>query len=153
MSHSHGGIYSNDYKVLGSRYLEISRWHFFSVKKEWYKDHYRFRSPVSNCFLGESPFDNGRFLASEIRDFFRKELRKCHYRLIDNLYVSILISYKSLLMKGSTPEYYHQMLPIIDILRRESYLKICPDEDVRSLYWECLDQCSRLYNSYMTSVR
>jgi hypothetical protein len=144
-------MYSTDYKVLGSRYSDIKRWHFFSVTRQWYEGHLRYRSPVSNCFLGTPPHDNGLFLANETQNFFRNELCKCHYRLIDDVYVTVLRRYITLLLKDSSPEYYHQMLPIIAILENESYLKLCPIEEVRGLYLECLEKRSELYNSYMSA--
>lgn len=152
LSQSTERLYSSLHKVLGSRYVEISRWHSFTVAKEWFKDHYRYRSPVSNCFFGD-PYDNGSFLAREIQKFLQTERSKCHYRLIDNGYVNILNRYKILLMKENSPAYYHEMLPIREILSSESYLKLCPDEEIRVLFLECLEQCSKLYNSYMTASR
>ncbi|MBM7565520.1 hypothetical protein [Paenibacillus sacheonensis] len=146
-------LYGTKFKVLESRYQEIMQWHSFTVSKAWHHDQYRYRSPVSNSFLGAPPYNNGIFLAAEIRAFFRKELRKCEYRLVDPVYVKVLQSYKRLLTMERSPEYYHHMLPVIDILKHEAYLKLCPDVDVRKLYLECLDLCSSLYNTYMSASR
>lgn len=146
-------LYSTKYEGLSSRYEEIMKWHFFTVARHWHQDHYRYRSPVSNCFLGSPPHNNGRFLANEIQSFFRDELEKCNYRLIENVYLHVLNSYRILLKKDNSPEYYHTMIPIIEILKHETYLKLSPVDEVRALYWDCLDQCSNLYNSYMTAVR
>jgi len=153
LSNSGEGMYSTDYRALGNRYREIKKWHFFSFAKTWYKDHYRYRSPVSQCFVGDPPYNNGLFLAKEIRKFFRVELNKCQYRIVDAQYETILNRYKALLLKETSPEHYHQMQPIMAILNNENYLKLCPDPEIRELYLECLDQCSNLYNCYMTAVR
>lgn len=144
---------SSKYHALGARYSEVKNWHYFSVSKQWYQDHYRYRSPVSNCFLGDSPHNHGVFLANEIQSFFQKEQAKCHFRLIDDGYVTILRKYYSLLIQERNPEYYHIMQPVITILENESYLKLCPVEEVRQLYLQCLGKCSDLYNTYMTAVR
>ncbi|WP_166243127.1 hypothetical protein [Paenibacillus turpanensis] len=153
LSFSNERMYSTEHRVLGPRYQEIKRWHYFTVRREWYEDHYRYRSPVSNCFFGTPPHNNGVFLVHEIDNFVREERKKCHFRLIDPVYVSILHTYKTLLRKQNNPEYYQEVLPLIKLLENEAYLKLCHDEEVRRVYWECLDQGSSLYNAYMTAVR
>lgn len=153
LSQSTERLYSSHFQVLGSRYEEIRKWHSFIVTKHWHKDHYWYRSPVSNCFFGTPPYNNGSFLAREIQKFFLMELSKCQYRLIDNVYVKVLSRYKDILMKENSPEYYHEMLPIKEIINSESYLKLCSNDEIRILYLECFDQCTNLYNLYMTASR
>ena len=146
-------IYSTEYKALGFRYRDVMKWHKFIVKSELFNNEYRYRSPVSSCFFGDPSHNNGIFLANEIKEFYLKELSKCQYRLIDDVYITVLNRYKSLLMKERSPAYYHQMLSVIAILESESYLKLCLNEEVRRLYWECLELCSSLYSAYMTASR
>lgn len=146
--------YANEFYVLGSRYYEVRHWHRFIVRKEFYEDEKQYRSPVSGLFFGGDPQHNkGLFLANEIQQFVRQELNKCHFRLMDDTYRDILQRYKIILMKETSPEYYYQMKPIMAILESESYLKLCPNEEVRHLYLECLQQCSNLYNAYMSASR
>ncbi len=119
----------------------MKKWHKFCIKSEYYKDN------------GDSSYNNGLLLANEIKKFYRVELSKCQYRLIDEVYIDVLNRYKSVLMKEMSPDYYHQMLPVIAILESESYLKLCPNEEVRNLYLDSLKICSSLYNTYMSHVR
>ena len=141
-------VISNTSKALGSRYQEVMSWHKFHVGKSLYNNEYRFYSPVNNSF-----FRDGEFFESEISKFYDFELSKCKYRLIDNSYITILKQYKNILTQDNNCYYYLKMKPVISILQSESYIKLCPNEEIRNLYLDCIRECSNLYNRYMSAVR
>ena len=44
--------------------------------------------------------------------------------------------------------------PVVpSLLESESYLKLCPNEEIRNMYLDCMKECSNLYNRYMSAVR
>ncbi|AAK80469.1 hypothetical protein HGI32_13490 [Clostridium acetobutylicum] len=139
--------------VLGNLYKEVMSWHKLSIKRVEHKDGPRYYSPVNNCFCGGEEYNNGEFLFNEISTFYSLELSKCNYRLIDNSYTKILNEYKNILTKDTDSYYYWKMKPLISILQSESYIKLCRDEKIRNLYLACVQECSNLYNRYMTAVR
>lgn len=141
---------SNEPEALGDRYGEVKNWHKFYIEKQLYQDKYKFYSPVNGVFFDN---DNGKFFAAEIGTFFDHESSKCKYRLIDDSYIAILKKYQKILTKESDDGYYCIVKPLISLLEDESYLKLCPVTEIRSLYLACLKECSDLYNRYMTSVR
>ncbi|MCT4479068.1 hypothetical protein N0U24_18300 [Peribacillus frigoritolerans] len=140
---------SNDYKALGDRYKEVKNWHRMQISKRPYQDQYLYYSPVNSSF-----FTEGKFFGREIYTFYKQERAKCDYRLIDDAYITILKRYKSILNKENQEySYYHEMNPLIKIIKDESYIKLCPISEIRQLYLECLEKCDDLYNRYMTEVR
>lgn len=145
---------SSAYVALGSRYEEVMKWHTFRISKQPYSNgEYRYYSQATLVYLG----DNGKclpeYVSGEINSFYYTELLKCNYRLMDNYYLKILEGYKKLLIERKDYEYYNEMKPLISLLKSESYLKLCPNEEIRNLYLDCMMECSILYNRYMSSVR
>ncbi len=60
--------------------------------------------------------------------------------------VKILEGYKELLTQKETPDYYYEIMePLISLLKSESYLRLCPNEEIRNIYLECMKECSNLY--------
>ncbi|GLV67406.1 hypothetical protein Bmyc01_60750 [Bacillus mycoides] len=145
---------SNGYNVLGFRYEEVIKWHKFRISKTLYRDgRYRYYSQASLSYLGDDEKSLSKYMSGEINNFYYSELAKCNYRLIDNNYIKILECYKNLLTQEENYEYYYEMKPLISILESEGYLKLCPNKEIRNIYWDCMKECSNLYNRYMSSVR
>jgi hypothetical protein len=143
---------SGESDALGTRYSEVMDWHQLRIYKQMYQNEYRYYSPVSSCFCGNEDYNNGNFFAGEMNNFYIDESAKCDYRLIDRHYINILRKYKTILTQNSSDGYYQKMKPLISILEAESYLKLCLNEKIRILYLECMNECSNLYNRYMTAV-
>lgn len=142
-------IISNEQKVLRSRFDEIKNWHRFQMHKREHQLRTMYYSPISPTFIS-----SGKIFANEIQNFSKQEKEKCEFRLKDLTYKSILATYKKLLSKHSHDDYYYnQMKPLIKIIESESYLKLCPESEIRALYLECINLSKDLYNRYMTAVR
>ena len=105
------------------------------------------------AYLGDNEIYLAKYMSEEINRFYYSELSKCKYRLMDNYYFKILEAYKKLLEQKENYEYYYEMKPLISLLESESYLKLCPNEEIRNMYLDCMKECSNLYNRYMSSVR
>ncbi|ENQ3105384.1 hypothetical protein ACEOWJ_001361 [Bacillus cereus] len=145
---------SNDYNALGFRYEEVKKWNKFRIFKTLHRDgRYCYYSQASSAYFGNDEKSLSTYMSGEINRFYYSELAKCNYRLIDNNYIKILEGYKKLLTQGENYGYYYEMRPVISILENEGYLKLCPNEEIRNIYWDCMKECSNLYNRYMSSVR
>jgi len=140
--------------ALGSRYKEVMKWHKFRISKTLYSDgEMRYYSQATSTYLGKNEMYLAKYMSGEINKFYYSELSKCKYRLMDNYYFKILEGYKNLLRQKENVEYYNEMKPLISLLESESYLKLCPNEEIRNVYLDCMKECSHLYNRYMSSVR
>ena len=141
-------------QALGSRYQEVSKWHRFRIYKRTYNSgEEMYYSQAGQIFLGKTSEGLGSMMARELSTFYRQELLKSSFRLLDPGYRQILEEYRELLTRPKGEEYYHEMKPLIEILERESYLRLCPQDEIRMLYLDCMEACSQLYNRYMTAVR
>lgn len=147
-------LVSSMYSALGFRYEEVMKWHKFRITQKLFSvDEYRYYSQATHTYLGDSEMDLAKSITREINTFYYSALSKCKYRVMDNYYFKILEGYKKLLTQKENDEYYYEMKPLISLLKSESYLKLCPDEEIRKLYLDCIKECSNLYNRYMSSVR
>lgn len=146
-------LLSNEHNVLKQHYYEVQKWHQIILQKQHYKDELRYRFPANGAFFGDTNYDNGRALANDICRFFMQEQKKCEFRLADMHYMSILKQYKKILSLNKDYMYYFEMQPLISILENEKFLKLCPKQEIRELFLSCLDECSSLYNRYMTAIR
>ena len=145
---------SSIYFALGSRYEEVMKWHKFRISKTLYSDgEYRYYSQATPAYLGDDEIYLAKYMSEEINRFYYSELSKCKFRLMDNYYFKILEGYKKLLEQKENYEYYYEMKPLISLLESESYLKLCPNEEIRNMYLDCMKECSNLYNRYMSAVR
>lgn len=141
-------VISNETHALGSRYEEIKNWHRFQIYKRDHLRQLQYYSPVSSIFVL-----NGKTFANEIQNFSKQEREKCEFRLKDLTYKSILETYQKILSKNANADYYNKIKPLINIIESESYLKLCPDSEIRKLYIQCANLCRDLYNRYMTVTR
>jgi hypothetical protein len=147
-------IVSSAYFALGFRYEEVMKWHKFRISKTLYRDgEYRYYSQATPAYLGDDEIYLAKSMSREINRFYYSELSKCKFRLMDNYYFKILEGYKKLLEQKENYEYYYEMKPLISLLESESYLKLCPNEEIRNMYLDCMKECSNLYNRYMSAVR
>lgn len=144
---------SNMSKVLTVRYREVMGWHMLRINKRIYNEEYHYYSPASEAFFVNNEENFGDCFSREVGTFYNLELYKCEYRLIHNNYITILEKYKTQLTQKSDYKYYYEMKPIISILYNESYIKLCPNEEIRNLYLDCIKECSNLYNRYMSVAR
>ena len=147
-------IVSSIYFALGFRYEEVMKWHKFRISKTLYRDgEYRYYSQATPAYLGDDEIYLAKSMSGEINRFYYWELSKCKYRLMDNYYFKILEGYRKILKQKENYEYYYEMKPLISLLESESYLKLCPNEEIRNMYLDCMKECSNLYNRYMSAVR
>ncbi|MDN4492530.1 hypothetical protein [Ureibacillus aquaedulcis] len=145
---------SSTYFALGARYEEVMKWHNFRISKKQYKDgEYRYYSQATLAYLGDNEMYLAKYISVETNSFYYTELSKCKFRLMDNYYSTILEGYKELLTQKENYEYYYEMKPLISLLKNESYLRLCPNEEIRNIYLDCMNECSNLYNRYMSAVR
>ena len=130
------------------------KWHKFRISKILYRDgEYRYYSQATSAYLGDDEIYLAKYMSEEINRFYYSELSKCKFRSMDNYYFKILEGYKKLLEQKENYEYYYEMKPLISLLENESYLKLCPNEEIRNMYLDCMKECSNLYNRYMSAVR
>jgi len=143
---------ASESKVLAARYREVMRWHMLRINKRFYNEEYHYYSPASGAFFVDNEENFGDYFSREVSIFYNLKLSKCEYRLIDNAYIKILEKYKTILTQKSDYKYYYEMKPLISILHNESYIELCSNEEIRNLYLDCIEECSNLYNRYMTAV-
>ncbi|AST91177.1 MULTISPECIES: hypothetical protein [Sutcliffiella] len=139
---------SNEHQVLGKQYNEVKNWHVFRISKKLYNGELRYYSNASSL-----SFSTGTAFASEIQVFYQQEKAKSEFRIMNKKYVAILKEYKKTLDNNNDEMYYLTVKPLIDVIRSESYLKLCQEAKVRALYLELSARCDTLYNRYMTAVR
>jgi len=145
--------FSQEYKVLGTdKYIEIQKWYRCAITRTLVKG-MLWATPFGVYYGLENKEEHGKFFADEVIGFFDELLELCDFRIMEKRYIHILEHYLDALRKGKDYSYYYKMKPLISILEKESYLRICPDEKIRNLYLKCMEECSSLYNRYMTAVR
>lgn len=144
---------SQEYKALGTeKYLEIQKWYCCAITRTSVKG-MLWATPFGVYYGFENGEEHGKFFSGHIIGLFDTLLKLCNFRIDEHRYIHILEHYRELLRKDSDYRYYNVMKPLISILEKESYLRVCPDERVRNLYLECMKECNSLYNRYMTAVR
>lgn len=145
--------FSQEYKVLGTdKYSEIQKWYRCTITRTSVKG-MLWATPFGAYYGLENREEHGRFFSGDIIGFFDELLELCQFRIDEQRYFHILEHYLEIIRKDNDYSYYYKMKPLISILENESYLRICPDEKIRNLYLECMNECSSLYNRYMTAVR
>ena len=96
--------------------------------------------------------------ASQIQSVYSMLLKTCEFRLAGGDYIPILESYHKLLTKfkrnqSEAHKYYHEMIPLIDLIRMEGYIVLSADFKVRELYVSMLEGADGLYQAYMDVAR
>lgn len=153
IANSQFSTFSNEYKVLGTdKYEEIQKWYHCSITRTSVKG-MLWSTPFGAYYGLENREEHGGFFSRDIIRFFDDLLSLCEFRADGLGYKHILEHYLHILGKDSDYGYYYKMKPLISILEKEAYLRICPDERIRNLYLKCMKECSSLYNGYMTAVR
>lgn len=156
-------IWGHDHKlvaywhsVLNREYPQVRDWLTINIRKQHYfpTGEMRYIFPTGG-FFRDSGHDNAKSLARDMQTFFAKELDKCANRLVDPLYLTILAKYHEILssVEGDAYSNYTKMQPLISIIESESYLRLSSDADARKAYLRCVNECSNLYNRYMTAIR
>jgi len=143
-------LVSNAFRVLGERYYEIRKWHKVRISR--YGETDRFRIAGDN---GSFSFE---YMAKSIQAAYLNLCRVCEARLGDGLYMPVLHAYYKLLTKfkrgePEAPNYYLQMAPLIDIVKKESYIKLSTDCAARELYLSIEDAANNLYGAFMDEAR
>lgn len=145
--------FSQEYKVLGTdKYAEIQKWYRCTITRTSVNG-MLWATPFGAYYGLENREEHGRFFSGDIIGFFDDLLYLCEFRIAGQMYIHILEQYLDMLRKDKDYSYYYKMKPLISILEKESYLRICSDDKIRNLYLECMNECSSLYSRYMTAVR
>jgi len=144
-------LLSQEYKVLGDRYHEVHDWYKLYVPHTEYNGEMKFHIP-EDCHFAIG------YMAERIKHNYQVMYSLCEARLKDGLYIPVLHLYHQLLTKfkrgeSETPSYYHQMKPFINIIGKESYLKLSHDSAVRALYLSIEKAANNLYGAYMDVAR
>ena len=97
-------------------------------------------------------------MAEKIQLEYEDRLKTCEFRLASGLYLPALHSYHQLLTRygrndPEAPEYYREMMPLIAIVRSESYIRLSPDAAVRELYLSVVEAADSLYGAFMDVAR
>lgn len=141
------------YKVLNfDKLFKNDSWYHCNIMRTEVKG-MLWSTPFGHYYGIENKEEHGRFFSDDIIGFYDDLLKLCEFRSGGQIYIQMLEYYLELLKKDSDYRYYYVMKPLISILEKESYLGVCPDEEIRNLYLECMEVCSSLYNRYMTVVR
>ena len=145
-------IFSQEHKVFGNEWFMKSRnWYKAIIKKATIPD-MCWETPFGH-YYGNDRENHGNYFSRDIQTFFEEQLDKCQIRICKGAYLDILNNYVDILTKDSDYRYYYKMKPLISILECEAYMRLCPNVDIRELYLRCMEECSKLYNRYMTAVR
>ena len=145
-------IYSTEFKVLGREQFEKTRNSFKCIIRKSIIPELSWETPFEHGY-GSDKENHGAYFSKDVRAFFNDQLNKCDFRISEGCYLDVLKNYYDILKKDTDYGYYCKMKPLIAILESESYLRLCKDVNVRTLYLKCMEECSTLYNRYMTSVR
>jgi len=146
-------LFSTEQLVLGKQmYEEIRKWYNCTISRASYEDMLWY-TPFG-CYYGkENRETHGKSFSHDIESLFNELLELSEFRSANRGYVSFLEYYLDLLRKDNDYRYYYKMKPVISILEKESYLKICPDDIIRELYLKCMNECSSLYGRCMSVER
>jgi len=149
-------IVSSEYKALESvniRYEELKKWYCSSLTRAD-ENNMAWRTPFGHYYGVDQVKNNGLYFAKDVNCFLASLQKLCHYRESNGNYIIVLRGYYDILSgdKGDYA-YYELVKPLIGILEQENYLRVSENDEIRKLYVECMNQCSRLYNQYMTVVR
>jgi len=145
-------MFSNEYIVLGKeQYDKISDWYRCCIQRATIPGHY-WETPFGH-YYGNNKADHGNLFSSDIHIYFNVQIEKCNFRLCEGSYPGILRHYLDILMKDTDHSYYYKVEPLISILEAESYLRLCPNAEIRDLYLKCIRACKSLYNRYMSTAR
>ena len=146
-------MFSREQSVLGTQmYEEIQKWYNCTISRAPYED-MLWSTPFGFYYGKENIKSHGKSFSRDIESFFNELLELNEFRSADRGYVSFLEYYLDVLRKDNDYRYYYKMKPVISILEKESYLKICPDDMIRELYLKCMDECSLLYGRCMSVER
>lgn len=152
IANSNYNIFSQEYKVLGKKQFEkIRKWYKCMIRKSLIPERY-WETPFGHGY-GNDKENHGKYFSRDIQVFFNEQLTKCDFRISEDCYLDILKSYFDILTADTDYCYYFKMKPLISILECESYLRLCQDVNIRALYLKCMEECSALYNRYMTVAR
>jgi hypothetical protein len=145
-------MYSTEYTVLGrEQCTKIGYWFRCTIRKSGIPERC-WETPFGHGY-GNDEENHGKYFSKDIGTFFEEQLTKCEYRINEGSYLDILKNYLDILTRDKDYSYYYKMKPLISILESESYLRLCKDASVRALYLKCMEECSTLYNRYMTAVK
>jgi len=149
-------LISTEYNVLGYR-IDRSEWYQIRISHTMQDGELWF------SILGDISRDvSSRFqlsnFAQQLQLVFSILISICDSRLADGLYIPVLKSYHILLSKFErndfeAPAYYHQMKPLIEVIRKESYVKLASNAEVRELYFSILRAIDNLYGAFMDKAR
>lgn len=146
-------VFSYEYKVFGTdKYEEVQKWYKCRIARTSING-MLWATPFGSYYGLENRKEHGKFFSNDIIRFYDELLQLCEFRVDGKKYVHILEDYLELLRDDREYGYYYKMKPLISILEKESYLRISSDEKIRDLYLKCMNECSTLYNRYMTAVR
>lgn len=144
--------YSHEYLAFDKTLLsEMKSWHKCMISRS-NLDQMIWQTPFGH-YYGHDAKNNGSFFSRDLRLYFEEQINLCHFRTYSGNYISVLEDYSHLLNKQDDFRYYEKVKPLISLLTKESYLKLCPDEKMRAKYIECMNKAGDLYNWYMTNVR
>lgn len=143
-------MYSCENNILDSkRYEQIEQWYRCAIKREGMS----WCTPFGHYYGDENKEEHGKFFADDVHSFYDYLIKLCRFRTVDGHYYKLINCYYDTLCSDNDAGYYMLMEPLISILEKESYLRLCPDIKIRELYLKCMKLRSSLYCSYMTAVR
>ncbi len=146
--------FSIEYKVLDvKKLLETDKWYHCMIQRASDIKGMLWDTPFGHYYWLENREEHGRSFSNDVITFYDDLIKLCEFRAGGQSYIQMLAQYLELLRKDGDYRYYYEMKPLIEILEKESYLEISPDDKIRKLYLECMAECSDLYNRYMTAVR
>ncbi len=146
-------LYTQEYKALGTdKYEEVQAWYTCAMRRTNVKG-MLWETPFGVYYSIEGKERHGKNFSVNIRSFFYDLLKLCDFRVAGQAYEPLLAHYLEKLRQDKDQCYYLVVKPLISLLEKEAYLRVCPDEKIRVLYLECMKECSHLYNRYMTAVR
>lgn len=146
--HSSGLIFSQEQYTYFKNSFQL---HF---KKELSPDkkNLSFILNSSQRYLG-TPSQMSLFFVNEITYLYNASLKKIELLLRNENYAKTLQKYISILQKSNEPSYYLECKQLGSLLFDQSYLYLCQDNEIRSLYITAMNTFNQLYNIYMFHSR
>jgi len=148
-------LISNTYRVLGgfdaSEWCQIRMEHATLEGEVWLS--------IFGCMSRKlSARFQISYTAKQLQSVYSILSDTCKFRLADGKYIPVLKQYHKLLTTfkrghSKAPEYYHQMIPLIDLVQKEGYIVLSSDSAVRELYAAILAGANDLYGAFMDAAR
>ncbi len=149
---------SHSYQALrtkGIEYEDLKHWYQASLVRES-KDNMVWKTPFGHYYGADQIENNGKYFANDVSRFLANLQERCEFRECNGEYIKVLEYYRDVLLHNQMDSdymIYYKVKPLEEILRKEDYLRVSTNSEIRELYIQCIDVIGNLYNRYMSVAR